>query len=646
VKYARSRLMVVLLFVICLVSFMLLYQGTLLFKSYTGKIRSPTSVLSKERVRDVACRLPVLDPFHSSVVQFTEDLGKLRCEGTSYSSFENNVLRVEGEGIVSAWYSKIERTSGNDFDVELSDPVKIQHMSSGKNDVFTGSASVDYDFIRVDVETSSGETKSDVHMHVFPKKEVLERPTKPGGIPLNVALIMFDSTSAANFRRKMPNTLEYLTKNLDSLLMEGETIVGDGTTAQLCAMLTGVDERKQPEARRRISSSKPVDSWRWIFKNYKEKGYATMFSEDSPSLASFNYRFHGFQDPPTDHYARPFWIETDKLIKSHCVNNRPSHDMSLKYLLSFFRRYKDRPKFGFSSHAVISHNDINTIGYADEYLKAFLETFKEESFLNNTILIIFADHGARYSELRKTIQGKLEERFPFMSITTPKWFREKHTDLYNNLVHNSRVLTSPFDVYATLRHILSYPQYPSEIITGQSLFTRIEERNRTCASAGVEDHWCPCLDLEPVSIDEPAVKESAAAVLGYINDLTSKSDELSKLCQRLVLKEIKTAFREMPKEAMQRFRDTKHPANDECDFCVAVMGDKAENTLVRDTLYQLQILTSPNEGFYEASVRMTKGVFLIVGDISRIDAYKDQPYCIMETYPLLRKYCYCSPRSA
>ena len=110
------------------------------------------------------------------------------------------------------------------------------------------------------------------------------------------------------------------------LWLTGETIVGDGTTAQLCAMLTGVDERKQPEARRRISSSKPVDSWRWIFKNYKEKGYATMFSEDSPYLASFNYRLHGFQDPPTDHYARPFWIETDKLIKAHCVNNRPSHE--------------------------------------------------------------------------------------------------------------------------------------------------------------------------------------------------------------------------------------------------------------------------------------------------------------------------------
>ena len=370
-----------------------------------------------------------------------------------------------------------------------------------------------------------------------------------------------------------------------------------------------------------------------------------MFSEDSPSLASFNYRLHGFQDPPTDHYARPFWIETDKIIKKYCVNNRPSHDMSLKYLLSFFRGYKDRPKFGFSSHAVISHDDINAIGYADEYLKAFLETFKEESFLNNTILIIFADHGARFSGFRKTIQGKLEERFPFMSITTPEWFREKHSDLYNNLVDNSRVLTSPFDVYATLRHILSYPQYPSEIITGQSLFTRIDEKKRTCASAGVDDHWCPCLDLEPVSIDEPAVNEAAEFVVKYINNLTSQSVELSKLCQRLVLKEIKTAFREMPKEAMQRFRDTKNPANDECDACVAVMGEKAENTLVRDTLYQLQIVTSPNEGFYEASVRIKKGVLVLVGDISRIDAYKDQPYCIMETHPLMRKYCYCSPRS-
>ena len=85
---------------------------------------------------------------------------------------------------------------------------------------FLGKATVKADFLRVDV-TTFWKTKSDVHMQVSPKEEVIARPVKPGGIPLDIALIMFDSTSAANFKRKMPNTLEYLTENLNSILLEG-----------------------------------------------------------------------------------------------------------------------------------------------------------------------------------------------------------------------------------------------------------------------------------------------------------------------------------------------------------------------------------------------------------------------------------------
>ena len=58
-------------------------------------------------------------------------------------------------------------------------------------------------------------------MQVSTKEEVVARPVKPGGIPLDIALIMFDSTSAANFKRKMPNTLKYLTKKLNSVILEG-----------------------------------------------------------------------------------------------------------------------------------------------------------------------------------------------------------------------------------------------------------------------------------------------------------------------------------------------------------------------------------------------------------------------------------------
>lgn len=497
------------------------------------------------------------------------------------------------------------------------------------------------EYLRVDVVKTSGAIESDVHMQIVPKDEVLLRPAKPGGIPLDISMIMFDSTSAANFQRKMPHTLEYLKKHLNSVVLQGETIVGDGTTAQLCAMLTGIAEKEQPEARRSEPDATTVDNWRWIFRDLKQKGYATLFSEDSTVYASFNYRLHGFKDPPTDHFARPLWMEADNITQRlvHCIGGRAFHNMSLDYLVDFFRAYKQKPKFSFMLHAVISHDDLNKIGYVDDDLKRTLQTLERESFLENTILIIFGDHGIRYTGIRKTLQGKLEERLPFMSMTVPKWFTEKYPDLYANLIHNSKVLTSPFDVYATLRHILSYPKYPSDIITGQSLFTKIDKDKRTCASAGVEEHWCPCLNLEEVSIEEPIIKKSAEFAVTSINDLIFQHSELKTQCHKLVLKEIKSSFRDMPNADIQFFHSSYR--NEKCDSCGLNYGKKSINTLARDTMYQLQFVTSPNEGFYEVTVRMKKGVPSLAGDISRLDAYGHQPHCVQDKYPLLRKHCYC-----
>jgi len=613
-----------------------------------------------------ACRLPNLDPFHPSILGFVKDLGKLQCTGERYSTFVNNVLEVKGDGFATVQYRTIERPRGDDFNVILSAPKSLLNMAEktkespideglfrrfwnwitrSRKNPFLGKATVNADFVRVDVVTTTGRKWSDVHMQVSPKEEVSSRPVTPSGIPLDIALIMYDSTSAANFKRKMPNTLEYLTKDLNSILLEGETIVGDGTTAQLCAMLTGIAEKKQPEARRSENSSDTVDKWRWIFKDFKQKGYATLFSEDSPGYASFNFRLHGFRDPPTDHYARPFWLEAENIIRSYCIGGRAAHNISLEYLLSFLRAYKDKPKFSLITHAVISHQDLNPIGYVDDDLKSMLQTMANENLLKNTMLVIFGDHGIRFSGLRKTIQGKLEERLPFISITLPKWFREKYPDLHSNLVHNSKLLTTPFDVYATFRHISSYPSYPaSEITTGQSLFRKINGGNRTCENAGVEEHWCPCLNLEEVSTDEPLIKDLAQFAVKYMNNLMFENSQLKKLCQKLVLNEINSAFRDMPSEKMQLFSETRR--DEECDSCGLVFGEKSTNTLLGDTLYQLQFTTLPNEGVYEASFRTKKGVPEISGDVSRIDAYKDQPYCIADKFPRLRKYCYCSSKPA
>ena len=388
------------------------------------------------------------------------------------------------------------------------------------------------------------------------------------------------------------------------------------------------------------NAASPVDIWRWIFKDFKQNGYVTMFSEDSPRFGSFNYRLKGFKDPPTDHFARPFWIAAADLGWEHfCINGRALHKVAFEYMLSYFRAYGNTPKFSFVSFAPLTHENVNSLGYADDDFKSLLQHLKEESFLNSTFLVVFGDHGARFSALRLTIQGKLEERLPFLSITTPKWFSVQYPKLYNNLVHNSGVLTTPFDLYATLRHIITYPEYPSGITTGQSLFNRIDEGIRTCTMAGVEEHWCPCLNLEEISVNEPIIGQLAEFVVSHMNKLLSQNPKVAKLCQKLVLKDVKSAFRDMPSETLQFFKKSKR--DEICDSCGLEYGGKSKNTLVLDTLYQLQLVTFPNDGFYEASVRMEKGSPSIVGEISRLDAYKDQIFCLQDLYPRVRKYCYC-----
>lgn len=147
-KRVRRWVFSVLLVVISVVS--LVFQRTLLLNVSTHTfnalsntlLTNPSQMESKNAWHNkdedesvAACKLPKVDPFHPSVLQFIEDLGKLHCEGANYSSFENNVLRVEGEDIVSAEYRKIERAPGDDFSVVLSDPVRVRNTSGNRNPV-------------------------------------------------------------------------------------------------------------------------------------------------------------------------------------------------------------------------------------------------------------------------------------------------------------------------------------------------------------------------------------------------------------------------------------------------------------------------------------------------------------------------------
>lgn len=60
-----------------------------------------------------------------------------------------------------------------------------------------------------------------------------QAPTKSKDLPLNVIMYGFDSLSRNAFIRKLPNTYEYMTKQLGADVLQGYNIVGDGTPQAL-----------------------------------------------------------------------------------------------------------------------------------------------------------------------------------------------------------------------------------------------------------------------------------------------------------------------------------------------------------------------------------------------------------------------------
>ncbi len=141
--------------------------------------------------------------------------------------------------------------------------------------------------------------QNDFHAQVIPKPAVLKRkPRHRAGLPLNIIILGLDQTSQATFQRLLPDSYKFLRDELQAFMFKGFSLVGEATTPQLTALLTGrtVEENcKRHEARTGFDGAGTLDKWPFIFKTFKKYGYATLFSEDAPpvgkEICSFIFGF-------------------------------------------------------------------------------------------------------------------------------------------------------------------------------------------------------------------------------------------------------------------------------------------------------------------------------------------------------------------
>ncbi|KAK5972179.1 Elongation factor Tu [Trichostrongylus colubriformis] len=455
---------------------------------------------------------------------------------------------------------------------------------------------------------------------------------------LNIFFLGFDSLSHMSFRRKMSKTVEVLEKSLGSVVLNGYNIVGDGTPQAFIPILTSSTEEELPLTRKRFPNANYVDDvYPFIWNNFSSAGYVTLYGEDAFAIGTFTYRLKGFRKQPTDHYTRPIFKEHEK-TGGNCLGSEPLHKSWFRYAREFMRVYSDMPRFLLMHQSLLSHDDINLVEVEDDDVAETLTSMHKSGELDNSMVIVMADHGHRFAKLRETHQGQLEERLPFFSIALPAAFKntEHGKKMYENLEKNKDRLTTPFDIHATLMDVLHLPE---DLTTVQdttnrslSLFRPIPE-DRTCAQAGVEPHWCTCLNWQnalSAPEDQAVANQLALAIVDVIN---RQLKDVFHLCAVLSLDELLEARKLVPNEGVLKYKNVK-----DMDGFVP---DLSGSTGTAFAHYQIKLRTRPGSAIYEVTLFYDfklKEVHIDLGAISHPNKFGDAPHCIINQNYFLATY--------
>ncbi|XP_033206967.2 uncharacterized protein LOC117166779 isoform X2 [Bombus vancouverensis nearcticus] len=438
---------------------------------------------------------------------------------------------------------------------------------------------------------------------------------------LSVLVLGIDSVSRLNFIRSMPITERYLLET-GWIRFDGYNKMGDNTFPNLMAILTG---QNQSQAYSLCKPTVPymLDRCPFLWRNFRDAGYATAYGEDETALNTFNYLKMGFVEPPTDYYLRPYMLACEKLLKvkkrfglKYCTGPETSFDRILDYAIEYARAFRGTPYFGFFWTISVSHENANGLSSMDGRLLDKLKRLESEGIANDTMIVLLSDHGMRWGPIRNTFIGWYEERLPFLYLWLPEWFREERPEAYSSLRANQRRLISPFDLYETLRDVLQLSggsANPSSGCPGcRSLLAGPVPLERGCSDVGISSHWCACSAFESVDPRDPIVQKGAQVFLDHVDKLLDgyRDKKGRRLCAKLRLKKL-------------------HRVDRVIDF-----GSSSS------VAYFYMIQVSPGDGKFEVTVRYHENGTYTLSDheVSRINQYASTAGCLDRG---TKQYCHC-----
>lgn len=343
----------------------------------------------------------------------------------------------------------------------------------------------------------------------------------------------------------------------------------------------------------------------------------------------FYFKIEGFRYSAADFYNRGLSVKYYSIRKGpyKCHFKKPTYLLWLQQIELFIKQMntmknKDVPYFSYTFISEYTHDYLSVPRDFDYALTKMLQNFKDKGWLENTLVILFGDHGHRMSSFSRTPMGRFERNRPFFSMKLPNKFRK--SIFLKNLQSNKNKLSTFIDVYQTLRQILYINKFNQDVSDqensacrnqfkkndhkirthrGISLLEQIPE-NRTCHDAMISMKRCSCLQR---NITE--------------NMLLTHTGHSFKNVMDIMVKYINTIF-----DVDRKICETYEPKK------FISITNSGEN-------YRCSIIASPGDVYFEANLVFIENKMLLIDHPSRLSVYGNQSYCIKDS--ILRNYCYC-----
>ena len=232
---------------------------------------------------------------------------------------------------------------------------------------------------------------------------------------------------------------------------------------------------------------------------------------------------------------------------------------------------------------------------------------------------------------------------PFFSIYLPPKLRSHPA--FENLKANANKLTSPFDIYFTLLDLLYFDNIreeefkvlPSRPLKRSLSLLRPIPHDRTCGEAGIEPHWCICVEWRSIMENEKLSQLGNKIVLEVVNVFNGFLEEEKELCAELKLSKIDRMERLVPNEGVLNYAGVKDVDGFQPKF--------ANTKLLKDFVtYRFSFWTEPGSAHYEVTVEHNQGTGELKINkeaISHVNRYGNLPHCVIDRNYFLGSYCVC-----